>query len=224
MQNRLNSGLNSTFRLRYFYPKNLLLVSLFASCISSSLWAEDYSIRVGYGRADSNSLVNIVTGDWQAYSGHTSVVNVDGGWRFVHNAFETPFDFYLKGGLSHFNENGLQDNFLEATFYLKVYGKLDFLGNRVRAGLGEGVSYAGDIPMSEIDDAKKTDGSSGPTSQLLNYLDISFDIDVGRLIGVKSLNNLYLGYTLKHRSGIYGFYYGVEGGSNYNMLTLEKNF
>jgi outer membrane protein len=68
------------------------------------------------------------------------------------------------------------------------------------------------------------DGERGPTSKMLNYLDISFDIDIGRLLSIDTLHDTYLGYTLKHRSGIFGLFNGVKGGSNYNMITLEKNF
>lgn len=149
---------------------------------------------------------------------------MDGGWRFVENAFDYPFDFYLKGGVSYFDENGYAEDFLEATLYIKVYGKIDFWQNRLRIGLGEGFSLAQHVPKAEEDDAANDDGTSDPTAKFLNYLDISFDIDIGRLVRVESIKDTYLGYTLKHRSGAFGLYGRVFGGSNYNMVTLEKNF
>ena len=99
-----------------------------------------------------------------------------------------------KGGLSYFDENGLQDNFFEATLYVKVYYKLDYMDNRMRIGFGEGLSWASDVPIIEIDEASISDKE---VAQFLNYLDISFDFDLGRLLRIKSLNNLYLGYTVK---------------------------
>ena len=126
-----------------------------------------------------------------------------------------------KGGLSYFDENGLQDNFFEATLYVKVYYKLDYMDNRMRIGFGEGLSWASDVPIIEIDEASISDKE---VAQFLNYLDISFDFDLGRLLRIKSLNNLYLGYTVKHRSGVFGLFSGVTGGSNYQMFTIEKNF
>ncbi len=199
--------------------------------MSTALFAESvqqadnpYSIRIGGGFSDSNDLGDILTGDWNRYSNDTAVINLDGGWRFVKNMFDLPLDGYLKGGLSFFNENGYQDNFGEVTVYVKVYGKIDFYGNRVRIGVGEGLSLAQEIPIVEIDDATNNDGSVAPTAKFLNYLDISVDFDVGRLTRVEYLHNLYLGYTLKHRSGVFGLFNGVHGGSNYNMITLEKNF
>ncbi|MGB5965323.1 MAG: hypothetical protein WBF77_03050 [Sulfurimonadaceae bacterium] len=148
------------------------------------------------------------------------MINLDGGWRFVHNAFDLPFDFYLKGGISRFYERGYQDDFFEGTLYVKAYWKFDFLQNRIRVGLGEGFSYAQEVPVVESDEA-----SDGITSKFLNYLDISADFDLGRLIRVDALQELYIGYTIKHRSGVFGAYNSVShGGSNYHMLTVEKNF
>jgi len=181
-------------------------------------------MRIGYGFSDSNDLGQILVGTWNRYEGDTSALNIDGGYRFAKDAWSLPLDFYAKGGLSYFNENGLQDDFFEMNVYVKVYLKLDFWQNRVRIGVGEGLSLAQEIPIVEIDDATNSDGTIDPTAKFLNYMDISADFDLGRLIRVNALRETYLGYTLKHRSGVFGLFNGVHGGSNYNMLTLEKNF
>ena len=208
------------------------MVSSFLSAQSAAIDAHPYSIRIGYGIADANDLGEILRGDFNPYTNNTSVYNLDAGWCFTHNFYDLPFDFYLKGGLSYFDENGAYDkrgegpykNFVEGTFYVKVYGKIDFWHNRIRLGFGEGVSYAQEIPVVEIDDATHN-GTVDKSSKFLNYLDISLDIDVGRLIHVKSMEDLYLGYTLKHRSSVFGLYgNGAVNGSNYNMIVLEKNF
>ena len=104
---------------------------------------------------------------------------------------------------------------------MKVYYKLDFWKNRIRFGLGDGLSLASDVPIVEIADAEDSDKE---VAEFLNYMDISVDVDLGRLIRVESMHDLYVGYTLKHRSGVFGLFSGVTGGSNYNMLTFEKNF
>ena len=212
----------------------LLIVTL----ICSSLWSMDteeigpYSLRLGFGYSDSNDLGDILIGDWNRYEGDTSALNFDGGYRVGHNVFGWPIDFYAKGGISYFDENNIYNihtqkyskNFLEINTYIKVYLKLDFWKNRIRIGVGEGVSLAQEIPVVEVVDATNSDGTMDPTAKFLNYLDISADLDVGRLIRVNTLRDTYLGYTLKHRSGVFGLFNGVHGGSNYNMLTLEKNF
>ena len=187
-------------------------------------------MRLGFGYSDLNDLGEILAGDWQLYPEKTTALNLDGGYRLSHNTFSWPLDIYLKGGLSYFDEKGVTfqgekyKDFLEATFYIKAYLKLDFWQNRIRLGAGEGLSLAQEIPVVEVVDASNGDGSVDPTAKFLNYLDISLDLDVGRLVRVETMKDLYLGYTLKHRSGVFGLFNGVHGGSNYNMLTLEKNF
>ena len=189
-----------------------------------------YSIRLGFGYADLNDLGQILSGHWQRYEGDTSVYNFDSGYRFVHNAFDWPLDLYIKGGISYFNENGViykgkaREDFYEMTTYAKAYFKFDFWHNRIRLGVGEGISITQEIPVVEYIDAENSDGTRDPTAKFLNYLDLSVDFDVGRLIHVKSMEELYFGYTLKHRSGVFGLFNGVHGGSNYNMVMIEKNY
>lgn len=204
----------------------LMLFSLLSVVVFAETTQEDeqsFSIRLGAGYAEQNDLNNILSFNFSGYEKKTSALNLDGGWRAAHNAYGSPFDVYLKGGVSYFNENSYADNFFEVTLYIKVYGKIDFWDNRIRVGFGEGVSLAQQVPISEIDDAITEEGPNEPTAKFLNYLDISVDVDLGRLIRVKSLRDLYIGYTIKHRSGVKGIYSGVRGGSNYLMLTFEKN-
>jgi len=199
---------------------------------NTDLEEKAYSLRIGYGISDLNNMGQVLLGDWHRYEGDTSVLNLDGGYRFSHNSFDWPLDWYVKGGLSYFNENGVinphthqkSKDFLELTLYVKAYYTLNFWENQVRLGFGEGLSLPEELPMVEIVDAINDDGTVNPTSKVLNYLDVSVDVDVGRLFKVKTLHGLHLGYTLKHRSGVFGLFNGVHGGLNYNMITLEKNF
>ena len=202
----------------------LLITALF----TTSLFAEplegdgkDFSVRLGGGYADFNDLGEILLFDFEQYEGDTYVLNFDTGWRFAENFADFPLDFYVKGGISYFNENNLQNNFFEATLYLKAYYKLDMLDNRIRIGMGEGLSWASHIPMVEIADAGDGDKT---VAKFLNYLDLSVDFNLGHLVRVEALEEIYVGYTIKHRSGVAGLFSGVRGGSNYKMLTIEKNF
>ena len=214
--------------LKFFRRLSIRLLLLTLAIFFTTLSAQplqsddkDYSLRIGGGYSDFNDLGEILAWNFNHYEGDTYVINIDAGWRFVENMSDLPFDWYLKGGFSYFNENDLQNDILEGTIYVKVIYKLDFLKNRIRFGFGEGLSLASDVPIVEIADAADSDKE---TATLLNYLDISVDLDLGRLAGVESMYDLYLGYTIKHRSGVAGLFSGVTGGSNYNMVTLEKNF
>jgi outer membrane protein len=95
------------------------------------------------------------------------------------------------------------------------------MDNRMRIGFGEGLSWASDVPICESAEAEINDSK---VAKFLNYLDISADFDVGKLFHIESIKDLFIGYTIKHRSGVFGLFSGVKGGSNYQMFTIEKNF
>ena len=195
------------------------MTTLFANQLQSS---DDFSIRFGGGYADYKDLTEMVLGDFNITKEY-KVYNVELGYRFIEDLWKFPFDLYVKGGISYFDEH-VQKDFMEMTLYVKLYWKMDFWQNRVRFGFGEGLSWAQRIPEMETIDATNWDGTVDDTHKFLNYLDISIDFDLGRLIGVNFLKDFYVGYTIKHRSGVFGTFDGVHGGSNYNMLTFEKNF
>jgi len=198
----------------------LLLLFLF----TLNLIAQDeYSFRAAYGEASVDDLGDIVFLESSTHPDNLTVYSLDAGYLLKKDMFEFPFDLYFKGGLSYFNEgySPREDHIYEGTLYFKLYYKVDFLENRVRIGLGEGISYTSDILWSEYKEAY-IEGDN--TSKLLNYMDLSVDFDLGRLVRYKPLEDTYIGWTLKHRSGVFGLYNGVHGGSNYNTISIERNF
>jgi outer membrane protein len=201
--------------------KKLFITILF---LSTSLFAEqEYSLRAAYGLATQNDLVEILVGDVNSHPKNLSVIAIDGGYLLEESAFELPVDIYLKGSISRFDESAAQrDALYETTLYIKAYWNFDFLENRARLGFGEGASYTSGILFVEYEEAIAEDGKN---SHFLNYLDLSLDFDVGKLAGAKTLYGTYIGWALKHRSGIFGLINNVKrGGSNYNTLYIEKNF
>lgn len=201
--------------------RSLLLLAAFGL---SSLFAQgDYSLRAAYGTSSASDFDQLYSfNGLNTHPAKTDVYGVTGGYRMVKDAFEWPLDLYVNGSLNYFDENGYQDNFFETDIYVKLYIKFDFWDNQLRYGIAEGVSYADRVPYVEAQEAIKEGDNQ---SRLLNYMEISMDFDVGKLIRVKSLEELYLGYLIKHRSGMWGLYGGVsDGGSNYNCVYLEKNF
>jgi len=201
-----------------FYGHIILLFFL----LTFTLNAQDkYSTRIAYGTASQNNLGAIISGQLGSHPKDLSMVAVEGGYLLKQNLFDWPIDIYAKAGLSYFNED-VHDNVLETLIYIKAYYNFDFLDNRVRFGFGEGGSYVSSVLEAEHDEALLENGT---TSNYLNYLDISLDFDIGKLIRYKPLDNTYFGILLKHRSGIFGLINNVDGGgSNYNSIYLEKNF
>jgi hypothetical protein len=68
-------------------------------------------------------------------------------------------------------------------------------------GIGDGLSYASDIPVLETDECEET-------SRLLNYLMVEFSFEIPK----KASWDLFI--RVHHRSGIFGLFNGVTEGSN----------
>ena len=220
--------------------KSNKFILLFAVLVCTTLLQADnrYSLRVAYGVESDSDLGDIIS--LQSPTDHKynfDVLSLDGGYLLSPSLFKLPLDLYLKGGIALFGSEDLSkypeligmkdlynDDIYEFTLYLKLYYNLDFWDNRVRIGFGEGGSYVTDYLPPEVIEERTEEPDDPKYSRYLNYLDISLDIDIGRLFGIEALRDTYLGYTLKHRSGIFGLINGVSGGSNYNTFSIEKNF
>ncbi|QOP46677.1 hypothetical protein FM071_01515 [Sulfurimonas paralvinellae] len=197
----------------------------FTTIINANQQEKKYSLRGVYGMATSNDLGEIVFGKFNPDQKDLKVYSVDGGYLLWNDLFDLPMDIYAKGGLSYYDEND-HPNAYGADLYIKAFWNFDFWKNRVRFGFGEGISYTTRLLWTEENDAYNPDDSTNPdpTSKFLNYLDISLDFDLGKLVRSKTFEDLYLGVMIKHRSGVFGLFDGVHGGSNYNSFYIEKNF
>jgi outer membrane protein len=201
-----------------YFLKLLILLLLSLNLIAQ----DEYSFRVAFGKASTKDLGEIIRFDSDIHPDNLSVLALDAGYLLKKEIFELPLDLYIKGGLGYFHEGSTpRSDVYETTIYVKVYYNIDFLENRVRLGLGEGLSYTSDVLWTEEQEAI---AESEEYAQFLNYLDLSIDFDLGKLVGYKPLEETYIGWTIKHRSGILGLFNGVDGGSNYNTISIEKNF
>lgn len=195
---------------------SLLLFLLHTSILADNLW----SMRVATGQASQNDFGEIISGQHTQHEANVGVVGTDLGYCFAPYAFDWPLDFYVYGGVYRFLEGSHQNDFYEGTLYIKAFYNVDFWDNRIRIGFAEGVSYAQEIPYIERIEA---DENKDNNSYFMNYLDLSMDFDVGRLVHYKPIFDTYIGAAIKHRSGVFGLYNNVRrGGSNYVMVTLEK--
>ncbi|WP_457748701.1 hypothetical protein [Sulfurimonas sp.] len=198
--------------------KLLLLLVLGLNLIAAQ---NNYSLRVAVGKPTFYSFADIMTGKFGAYRNDLKVYNIDAGYLLKKDLFDWPLDLYLKGGLSYYDET-LQSDTYGADIYIKLYYNIDFYKNRVRIGFGEGASYTNRILEVEQIDAQNHNDNN---SHYLNYLDVSFDFDLGKLLKYKALDETYMGFLIKHRSGIFGLIHNVKhGGSNYESIYIEKNF
>ena len=193
----------------------------------------DYTMRLAYGKATYSTLGKALVGQWETSPVDSDVFALDGGYLLKEGAFDWPLDIYAKVGFSKFHDGSATQNsatgpiyynaqdVYEGTVFIKAYWNFDFLQNRIRLSMAEGFSYTDKLLNMEKYEADEKDLEH---SKFLNYLDFSLDFDFGRLIRYKPLEDTYVGWAIKHRSGIFGLINGVRGGSNYNCIYVEKKF
>ena len=185
-----------------------------------------YSLRLAYGCTTDTSLNKIVRGDINCNDDDTSLASVFLGRKISNDVFTLPIEAWLVGGVARRFENDLQDDFWEGVIAFKaIYRRFPWSKYvETRFGLAEGLSYADRIPWLE---QEKGDEKDRRTSHLINYLDVSLDVSVGDVFGAEELKNLFFGFSIHHRSGIFAssnLYGNVYGGSNVNTLYLEWEF
>jgi len=93
-----------------------------------------------------------------------------------------------------------------------------------RFGLTEGLSYIETVSNIE---QREMDKKGYRSSNLMNYVDITFDFNIGDTFAVKAMNDLYFGIGVHHRSSIFessSAFGRIKGGSNYNSLYLQYHF
>jgi len=93
-----------------------------------------------------------------------------------------------------------------------------------RFGLAEGFSYVETVTNIE---QREMDQKGYNSSKLLNYVDVTADFSLGDTFGVKSMNDLFLGVGIHHRSSVFessSAFGSSEGGSNYNSVYLQYHW
>ena len=117
--------------------------------------------------------------------------------------------FDLSGEVNVLHHNVLEP-YYGKSFIEGVTGlKLTYLTSLANFSIIEGVSYN----TSSSDYEKRTKYGNGKSSQLLNYLALEVEVPMDKQYSL-------LG-RIHHRSGIYGFFDGVSGGSNAYLLGLK---
>jgi outer membrane protein len=182
-------------------------------------------VRVSGGRATECNFLNAATfrcGSTRT-GDDTRIWGVDVGRPLVQGVNGWPLDFVAMLGVLVHDERGIVPDGLQLNAQIKAYYYgLPFherLGARV--GFGAGFSLAQRVPLTEVRDQARR---GRDTSRLLNYLDPTLDVSVGRITGAHKYDQTYLGIGISHRSGIFGasqLLGNINGGSNYLYAYLE---
>lgn len=93
-----------------------------------------------------------------------------------------------------------------------------------RIGAAEGISY---IEVVSNIEQREMDRKGYRSSNLMNYLDFTADFSLGDTFGARSIDDLYFGIGVHHRSSIFessSAFGRIKGGSNYPSLYLQYHF
>ncbi len=151
------------------------------------------------------------------------------GSQFSDSVFGWPAEVVVFLGLQNFLENGVQPDSVGLTAYWKIYYQWlpPWINTNlpIRFGLGQGLSYVSRIPVVE-----QRDFLPDQSEKLVHYLEWSMQLPVGGLLEVfgfdagQLLHSSWLGYSIFHRSTVFGLFAETGGGINYPGVTLEFVF
>ncbi|MGF1720626.1 MipA/OmpV family protein [Vibrio kyushuensis] len=180
-------------------------------------------IRVAHGWATPSNIGDIIKFNSEKDEHNNQLSSVFYGHPLTDELFGIPLDIYLTPGLVHHWSSDVQSSSTEYVAAIKAYYTVSW-PTKWRFGVAEGLSYIDNVTY--IEGTEMVEKDKVP-SKLLNYLDFSFDVNIGDLFNQNDLNNMWLGYSIHHRSAIFekSSQYGrIKGGSNYNTIYVQFDF
>lgn len=202
--------------------KAVVLILVFLQSIFSVNAENDVEdmnkLRLMYGWGFFNTLEDLVIkGEYDKYESVTEL-----GLSYERYLSKDIWDkrMELSLQLGYFRHDDNNGNYInQYNLGLKAYWvKFPWSGHiRTKLFTVAGLSYTDEILRIEYAD-------NDLTSHLLCYLEFGVELNLGDLFRTKTLDPYYFGGGISHRSGAYGTFNGVHGGSNYLMLFIEKEF
>ena len=180
-------------------------------------------VRVAHGNATPSNIGEIIRGDKVSDPFNNKLTSVFYGIPISDKLFGINMPIYFTPGLIHHHSSEVQGSFPEYVVAIKAYYTINW-PTRWRIGAAEGLSYVSEITYIE---QSEMDRKGYRSSNLLNYLDFSIDLDLGDLFNSETLENWWLGYSIHHRSGIFetsSAFGRIKGGSNYTTFYLQYHW
>lgn len=211
------------FQYRYEFL-NHPAQQLAASAADSRFFKGEWEWRLAHGYwTDGNFIEMIYLNQMASDRSNTSFLSGFLSKKISDEAWGLPVQTYLTGGLVRHFEQDVQDDFNEYVFAVKGYFNRFPWSHKIetRVGFGYGFSYGAKVPWQESESVLEDNDND---SRLMQYLDYSWDLNLGDLFNADGLKHCYGGYAIHHRSGIFGkseVYNGVQGGSNWNTFYLQ---
>lgn len=180
-------------------------------------------VRLAHGWATPSNLGEILKFNTESDPYNNQMNSVFYGLPLSDTLFSLPISVYLTPGVVFHQSSEVQASFPEYVLGLKAYYTLK-LPVKIRFGIAEGLSYTSEITYIE---GSELDAKGYRPSNLLNYLDFTLGVNLGDIFSVPSIKELWLGYSIHHRSGIFqtsSAFGRVKGGSNYNSIYLQYHW
>jgi hypothetical protein len=209
-----------------------LLPLLFCLAFTQISHAENRrdNVRLNWAASSETDLTTAIWGDFEKSLEHNYLVGGSWGRTLDDRMFDWPIELTGNVGLQWFNERGLQDNGYGINAYIKAHysWRLPFTQKHVRFGLGEGLSYVTQIPLSEERDFQKK-GPDIHSEKLMNYVEWTIDTPLrqfGVLDGLipKEIDDVYFGFFIFHRSSVFGLFADTKGGVNFMGFGFEARY
>jgi len=180
-------------------------------------------IRLAHGSATPSNLGEIVILNKDSDRFNNKMDSFFLGIPISDTLFNKDIPVYFTAGVVRHRESVVQANIPEYVMALKGY--YTFSGPvKIRLGIAEGLSYASRVTYIE---QTELEAKGFRTSRLLNFIDLSLDIELSDIFNNRHLKNIWLGYSIHHRSGIFetsSAFGRIRGGSNYTTFYLQYHW
>ena len=177
-------------------------------------------LRIAHGWATPSNIGDIISLESEKDPYNNQMTSVFYGLPLTDELFSLPIDLYLTPGYVQHWQSDVQHLSSEFVVAIKAYATIPW-PTKWRFGVAEGLSYINNVAYIE---QSEMDRKGYRESKLLNYLDFSFDVNLGDLFNHRELDGVWLGYSIHHRSAIFenSSQYGrIKGGSNYNSIYIQ---
>lgn len=184
---------------------------------------ENHYLRWAFGWATPSNISEIIRFNSEKDEYNNRLTSVFYGYPLAESLLTLPIETFLTGGIAYHLESDVQDPIAEFVTAIKFYYTFTWPA-RWRFGFAEGLSYVTDLTYIERIEMEE---KGYEESNLLNYLDFSLDLNLGDVFQSKSMDKLWLGYSIHHRSAIFessSMFGRIKGGSNYNTVYLQWHF
>jgi hypothetical protein len=204
------------------------IAAALSSMLSASAVADSEQwLRVLHARSSESDFSTAIAGDFAGSKESNYLVGLTWGRMLNERVFGWPVALSGNVGVQRLFERGYQDNGWGGTAFVKLHydWKLPLTEKTLRLGFGEGLSYVTEIPMSEQRDFATKGVES---NRLMNYLEWTVDLPLRQFSALSPsdaiIRDISVGFTVWHRSSVFGLFADARGGINYLGFNVEMRY